>query len=158
MANSKSNSPGYDMDEVLEEFGDVDFDKAEEGGGMDLGADADEAPIIKLVNMILLEAIKRNASDIHVEPYEKDFRIRYRIDGVLYEQMRLPLKQRSRSRAVSKSSRTSTSPSVDCPKMVVSSSSSVAGERWTIVSPFARRSSAKRRSCACSISRTCSST
>ena len=84
--------PGYDMDEVLEEFGDVDFDKAEEGGGMDLGADADEAPIIKLVNMILLEAIKRNASDIHVEPYEKDFRIRYRIDGVLYEQMRLPLK------------------------------------------------------------------
>ena len=54
--------------------------------------DADEAPIIKLVNMILLEAIKRNASDIHVEPYEKDFRIRYRIDGVLYEQMRLPLK------------------------------------------------------------------
>ena len=73
------------MDEVLEEFGDVDFDKAEEGGGMDLGADADEAPIIKLVNMILLEAIKRNASDIHVEPYEKDFRIRYRIDGVLYE-------------------------------------------------------------------------
>jgi len=44
------------------------------------------------VNMVLLEAIKRNASDIHVEPYEKDFRVRYRIDGVLYEQMRLPLK------------------------------------------------------------------
>jgi type IV pilus assembly protein PilB len=86
--------PGYDMEEVLEEFGDVDFDKQEDLGGMDLGADAEEAPIIKLVNMMLLEAIKRDASDIHVEPYEKDFRVRYRIDGVLYEQMRLPLKLR----------------------------------------------------------------
>jgi type IV pilus assembly protein PilB len=85
--------PGYDMDEVLEEFGDVDFDKGvEEATSFELGKDADEAPIIKLVNMVLLEAIKRNASDIHVEPYEKDFRVRYRIDGVLYEQMRLPLK------------------------------------------------------------------
>jgi type IV pilus assembly protein PilB len=52
----------------------------------------DEAPIITLVNNILIEAIKKGASDVHFEPYEKSFRIRYRIDGVLYETMNLPMK------------------------------------------------------------------
>ncbi len=87
-------SAGYDVDEVLEEFGDVSFGKEDlsEDGVNDLMEAADEAPVIKLVNLILLEAIKRDASDIHVEPYEKDFRIRYRIDGVCYEHMRLPVK------------------------------------------------------------------
>jgi len=51
-----------------------------------------EAPIITLVNNILIEAIKRGASDVHFEPYEKSFRIRYRIDGILYETMNLPMK------------------------------------------------------------------
>ena len=51
-----------------------------------------EAPVVKLVNLILTEAIKREASDIHIEPYEKKFRVRYRIDGVLYEIMVPPLK------------------------------------------------------------------
>src|SRR3989454_473654 len=55
---------------------------------------AEEAPIIKLVNLILSNALKRGASDIHVEPYEKEFRIRFRIDGVLYEIMKPPLKLR----------------------------------------------------------------
>jgi len=52
----------------------------------------DEAPVVKLVNLILSEAITRGASDIHVEPYEKKFRIRYRIDGVLYDIMQPPLR------------------------------------------------------------------
>lgn len=51
-----------------------------------------EAPVVKLVNLILTEAIKREASDIHIEPYERRFRVRYRIDGVLYEIMSPPLK------------------------------------------------------------------
>jgi type IV pilus assembly protein PilB len=48
--------------------------------------------VVKLVNLILTDAIKRGASDIHIEPYEKDYRVRYRIDGLLYEMMRPPLK------------------------------------------------------------------
>ncbi|MFH1259403.1 MAG: type IV-A pilus assembly ATPase PilB [Elusimicrobiota bacterium] len=51
---------------------------------------AGEAPIIKMVNLILALAIKSGASDIHIEPYEKSMRIRYRIDGVLYEQSTIP--------------------------------------------------------------------
>src|ERR1700684_3272829 len=44
---------------------------------------ADEAPVVKLVNLVLTDAVKRGASDIHIEPYEKEFRVRFRIDGVL---------------------------------------------------------------------------
>jgi type IV pilus assembly protein PilB len=55
----------------------------------------DDAPVVKLVNFILTDAIKRRSSDIHVEPYEKEFRVRYRIDGVLYEVMRPPMKMRN---------------------------------------------------------------
>jgi len=54
-----------------------------------------EAPIVKLVNGILLNAIKQGASDIHIEPYETNFRVRYRIDGVLYNVMNLPIKIKS---------------------------------------------------------------
>jgi type IV pilus assembly protein PilB len=52
----------------------------------------DEAPIITLVNNILVEAIKKGVSDVHFEPYERSFRVRYRIDGILYENMNLPMK------------------------------------------------------------------
>ncbi|GAW66677.1 type II secretion system protein E [Geoanaerobacter pelophilus] len=52
----------------------------------------EDAPVVKLVNLILTDAIKKKASDIHIEPYEKYFRVRYRIDGVLYEVMKPPLK------------------------------------------------------------------
>src|SRR5438128_8498900 len=58
----------------------------------DLEKSAADAPVVKLVNLILLDAIKKGASDIHVEPYEKDFRVRYRVDGVLYEVMKPPMK------------------------------------------------------------------
>ena len=52
----------------------------------------EDAPVVKLVNLILMDAIKKKASDIHIEPYEKMFRVRYRIDGVLYEVMKPPMK------------------------------------------------------------------
>jgi type IV pilus assembly protein PilB len=79
------------------ELDDVDF---ESGGDdsvnvVDLEKQSGEAPVVKLCNMILLAAIKKKASDIHIEPYEKEFRIRYRVDGILYEEMRPPLKLRN---------------------------------------------------------------
>jgi len=55
---------------------------------------AEEAPVIKLVNYILTDAVKRGASDIHMEPYEKEYRIRYRIDGILQTVMNPPMKLR----------------------------------------------------------------
>ncbi len=70
--------------EVLEEEDDIDI--------TDLEASADEAPVVRLVNLILTDALKRGASDIHVEPYEKSYRVRFRIDGVLYEIMNPPMK------------------------------------------------------------------
>ncbi len=62
---------------------------------MDLAAlekAAEEAPIIKLVNLILTDAVRRGASDIHIEPYEKELRVRFRIDGILQPVMTPPLK------------------------------------------------------------------
>ena len=70
--------------EVLEEEEDLDLDTLEQ--------ESETAPVVKLVNIVMTDAIKRGASDIHLEPYEKDFRVRYRIDGVLYEMMHPPLK------------------------------------------------------------------
>ena len=57
----------------------------------DLRQAVEEAPVVKLVNLILAEAIKKGTSDIHAEPYEKVFRVRFRIDGVLYEVMTPPM-------------------------------------------------------------------
>ncbi|HUM03456.1 MAG TPA: type IV-A pilus assembly ATPase PilB [Thermoanaerobaculia bacterium] len=59
-----------------------------------LAEEGEEAPVIRLVNIILTDAIKRGASDIHVEPYEREYRVRYRIDGILYEVMNPPPKLR----------------------------------------------------------------
>jgi type IV pilus assembly protein PilB len=61
----------------------------------ELAKATEDAPVVRLVNMILVDAVKRGASDIHIEPYEKDFRVRYRMDGVLYEIMRPPLRLRN---------------------------------------------------------------
>jgi type IV pilus assembly protein PilB len=74
------------------ELGDLDIEAVdEEGGGDDSGAaGADEAPIVKFVNKILLDAIKTGASDIHFEPYEKSYRVRMRVDGLLREVIRPP--------------------------------------------------------------------
>ncbi len=70
----------------------VEEAKEEEFDVQEAEQPADEAPIITLVNSIFIEAIKKGASDVHFEPYEKTFRVRYRIDGILYETMNLPMK------------------------------------------------------------------
>jgi type IV pilus assembly protein PilB len=77
---------GLEMEdiEVVGEEEDVDISSLERA--------TEDAPVVKLVNLILTDAIKKKASDIHVEPYERVFRVRYRIDGVLYEVMKPPLK------------------------------------------------------------------
>jgi type IV pilus assembly protein PilB len=72
-----------------------DFEVLGEDDDVDLGSlerATEDAPVVKLVNLILTDAIKKKASDIHVEPYERSFRVRYRIDGILYEVMKPPLK------------------------------------------------------------------
>ncbi len=56
---------------------------------------ANEAPIIKLINLLISGAVKERASDIHVEPFERDVRVRYRIDGVLYEKLVIPKSQQA---------------------------------------------------------------
>ena len=66
--------------------------EAEEVDVSSLERATEDAPVVKMVNAILQDAIKRKASDIHIEPYEKLFRVRYRIDGVLYEMMKPPMK------------------------------------------------------------------
>jgi len=87
-------APSYE--EVMEGFdeNEINFEHdAEEGDNVvDLEKSATDAPVVKLVNLVLLDAIKKGASDIHVEPYERDFRVRYRVDGVLYEVMKPPFK------------------------------------------------------------------
>ncbi|MFT3914277.1 MAG: type IV-A pilus assembly ATPase PilB [Anaeromyxobacteraceae bacterium] len=87
---------GPDLDEVMQGFDDSEVAVVESEGDdtsiVDLEKSAEEAPVVKLVNLILLDAIKKGASDIHVEPYEKDFRVRFRIDGVMYEVMKPPTK------------------------------------------------------------------
>jgi len=67
----------------------------EESDLHELEAEAEEAPIIKLVNQTFIDAVRRGASDVHFEPYETTFRIRYRIDGDLYEIVNLPLKYKN---------------------------------------------------------------
>jgi len=99
LARYYESGDALSYDDVLEEFDpdDIDYDDDEEGGGdiTELSKASEEAPVVKLVNLILIDAIKKGASDIHVEPYEKSFRVRLRIDGLLYEVMKPPLKLRA---------------------------------------------------------------
>src|SRR5881296_3712483 len=80
------NSLSSDL-EGVEVVGDDDGPKVDV---FELKESADEAPVVKLVNMVLVDAIQKGASDIHWEPYEKVFRIRFRIDGVLHEMLTPP--------------------------------------------------------------------
>lgn len=77
---------------ILREEADAQLIEAAEDTDLALmeGA-AEQAPVVKLVNLILMDAIRKLASDIHIEPYEKFMRVRFRLDGVLYEIMRPPL-------------------------------------------------------------------
>src|SRR6185503_13711498 len=72
--------------EVFEENDEIDLSS--------LTRMSEDAPVVRLVNVLLVDALRRGASDIHVEPYEKELRIRFRIDGVLYDVMHPPLKMR----------------------------------------------------------------
>ena len=72
--------------EVLEELQEISADA--------LAKQGEEAPVVRLVNVVLMSAIQKGASDIHIEPYEKELRIRYRIDGILYNIMSPPMKFR----------------------------------------------------------------
>jgi len=90
---------GSGMAEVISEMegtaGDVEVVEGDEESWakadiFELKESADEAPVVRLVNMILVDAIRRGASDIHLEPYEKVFRVRFRVDGVLHEIMTPP--------------------------------------------------------------------
>ena len=94
----------YGEAETVEELDRVMKDLAGEEAALELQAEAteldlaelekaaEEAPIVRLVNLILADAVKRGASDIHIEPYEKDYRVRFRIDGILQNVMAPPLK------------------------------------------------------------------
>jgi type IV pilus assembly protein PilB len=82
-------------DSMLADFSeaDIDFEVGEESVNVhELEKEAEGAPVVRLVNAILVNAIQKGASDIHIEPYEKKFRVRYRIDGVLIPEMEPPMK------------------------------------------------------------------
>ncbi len=91
---------GEELDKVMkdlsaEDAADLELATEEQETNLaDLERAAEEAPIIKLVNLIMTDAVKRGASDIHVEPYEKEVRVRLRIDGILQPVMTPPLKLR----------------------------------------------------------------
>jgi type IV pilus assembly protein PilB len=87
----------FDLADLEQELdADAEFDTTDDDeDSINVGAlkkGSEDAPVVKLVNMVLIDAIKRGASDIHIEPYEKNYRIRFRIDGILMEVMRPNLK------------------------------------------------------------------
>ncbi|WP_331345465.1 type IV-A pilus assembly ATPase PilB [Cellvibrio sp. UBA7661] len=84
------------LDENLDN---IDIQSVDDGSGKDETSEADEAPIVKYINKVLLDAIKIGASDIHFEPYEKSYRIRFRTDGVLTEMSRPPVNLATRMAA-----------------------------------------------------------
>jgi type IV pilus assembly protein PilB len=88
---------GPSYEEVMADFDlgedDIDFSADEEDiNAVELEKASEDAPVVRLVNVILLNAIRKGASDIHIEPYERRMRVRYRVDGVLQEEMTPPLK------------------------------------------------------------------
>jgi type IV pilus assembly protein PilB len=91
-------SAGPSYEEVMADFDlggddDIDFSSEEEDiNAVELEKASEDAPVVRLVNVILLNAIRKGASDIHIEPYERRMRVRYRVDGVLQEEMTPPLK------------------------------------------------------------------
>jgi type IV pilus assembly protein PilB len=82
------------MSEITGDASNVEVVEDEQSGAQvdvfELNESADEAPVVKLVNMVLVDAIRKGASDLHWEPYEKTFRVRFRIDGVLHEMLSPP--------------------------------------------------------------------
>src|SRR6201988_3205637 len=103
--SSKSNGAGSITHADIVSLDSIDFDNeqtedvevVEDNEEIDLSTlsrMSEDAPVVRLVNVLLVDSLRRGASDIHVEPYEKELRIRFRIDGVLYDVMHPPLKLR----------------------------------------------------------------
>jgi len=90
--NSQEESLGDALGGLDDDLDDLDVQSvADTAASEDAGTEADEAPIVKYINKVLLDAIKGGASDVHFEPYEKSYRIRFRTDGVLHEVSRPPV-------------------------------------------------------------------
>ena len=88
------------LQDLLQEFDDQDIEvvggeQEEEVSVTALQAQVEEAPVVKLINAVLTSAVQKGASDIHIEPYEKELRVRFRIDGALREIMRPPMKMKA---------------------------------------------------------------
>ncbi len=88
------------LQDMLQEFDDQDIevvggDQEEEVSVTALQAQVEEAPVVRLINAVLTSAVQKGASDIHIEPYEKELRVRFRIDGALREIMRPPMKMKA---------------------------------------------------------------
>jgi type IV pilus assembly protein PilB len=85
-----------DLQSILEtDAGDVEvLEELQEISAEALASQGEDAPVVRLVNVLLMSAVQKGASDIHIEPYEKELRVRYRIDGILYNIMAPPLKFR----------------------------------------------------------------
>ncbi len=79
------------VEDLLHEMEDTEFDIGEDASQSDLEEAASQTPIIRFVNLVLSQAVRDQASDIHFEPFEDEFKIRYRIDGALYEMAPPPL-------------------------------------------------------------------
>jgi len=98
-AIDKYYEKGISYTEALEEMdlGDIEVREEEDGdiNVLELEKLSEDAPVVRLVNLLLINAIRKGASDIHVEPYEKFLRVRYRIDGVLIEEMQPPKKMQN---------------------------------------------------------------
>ena len=97
-AIERTYTTGPSYDEVMAGFDEADIQVSsdpDELSTTELERASEDAPVVRLVNMMLLNAIKKGASDIHIEPYEKSFRVRYRIDGVLIDEMRPPMSARA---------------------------------------------------------------
>lgn len=99
-SNGAGNGDSYLLDQltldIAEETGDG-LEIIQEDDEIDMSDPArmsEEAPVVRLVNAVLADALRRGASDIHVEPYEKEFRVRFRVDGVLYDVLHPPMKLR----------------------------------------------------------------
>src|SRR5439155_11025332 len=86
---------GLEELQALGDSADVEvLDDLEEINAETLAKQGEEAPVVRLVNVVMMSAIQKGASDIHIEPYEKELRVRYRIDGILYNIMNPPMKFR----------------------------------------------------------------
>jgi len=87
-----ANAFGYDVDELINGIADIEVVQETQEDAEDLEKSAGQSPVIQLVNLLLTGAVREKASDIHIEPKEKYTKVRYRIDGVLFESRKVPAK------------------------------------------------------------------